>query len=246
MIPIFSILSLFLSVIIFICFLKLYFSYRHSKLETIGIFSKVFLFLSLFWFFLSPPKLITNDLTLIQIFLDLSLFFGYLTMAYFLFIPFKIYEQWELPKSLFFSIISFGIVFLIFSILNLKPAFIHFQNNFVFWSENRSQLVNIISGTLFSLMAIVGALFFYKGGLKSKEKAVRLRAFLISASIICIPLAAGVRFVFGFLFNIFISTLIAFFLEIFSVFLMIIAIFFVKPEKKQIFYKKIYEEEEEQ
>jgi len=244
MIPIFSILGLFLSVILFICFLKLYFSYRHSKFETIGIFSKVFLFLSLAWFFFAPPKLITNDLKLIQISFDLSLFFSYLLMAYFPFIPFKIYYHRELPKSLFLSIIGLGTVFLIFSILNLKPAFIHFQNNFVFWSENRSQLVNIISGTLLGLTTIVGALFFYKGGLKSKEKAVRLRAFLISASIICITLAVGVRVVFGSLFNIFISTLIAFFLEIFSVFLMIIAIFFVKPKIRKYFYKNIYKEEE--
>ena len=244
MIPIFSILGLFLSVILFICFLKLYFSYRHSKFETIGIFSKVFLFLSLAWFFFAPPKLITNDLKLIQISFDLSLFFSYLLMAYFPFIPFKIYYRRELPKSLFLSIIGLGTVFLIFSILNLKPAYIHFQNNFVFWSENQSQLLNIISGTSFSLIAIVGALFFYKGGLKSKEKAVRLRAFLISASIITIALAIGVRLVFGFLFNIFISTLIALFLGIFASLLWLIAVLLVKPEKKQMFYKKIYEEEE--
>jgi len=244
MIPIFSILALPSSIVDFIFFLKLYFSYRRSKSETTGIFSKVFLFLGLFCFFLVPPKLITDDLILIQISLDLSLFFGYLTMAYFLFIPFKIYYQREPPKPLFFSIIGLGTVFLIFSILNLKPAFIHFQNNFVFWSENQSQLLNIISGTSFSLIAIVGALFFYKGGLKSKEKAVRLRAFLISASIITIALAIGVRLVFGFLFNIFISTLIALFLGIFASLLWLIAVLLVKPEKKQMFYKKIYEEEE--
>jgi len=244
MIPIFSILSAFIAVVQFICFLKLYLSYQKTKTELIGEFSKVFLFLSLFWGFLALPKIVVNNLKLIQISLDLGLFFGFLTMAYFLFIPFRIYYHRIFPKSLFFTTVSLGIAILIFNILNLKPAFIHFQNNFVFWSENRNLLVNIISGVLFSLIGFLAALFFYLGGLKSSEKKVRFRAFLITASIICIPLASGIRFVFGSLFNIFTSTLVAFILGIFSALFLTIAIFFFKPKTKKLFYKKIYGEEE--
>jgi len=243
-IPIFSILSVFISVAEFICFSQLYLSYRETKSELVGKFSKIFLFLGFFWAFAALPKLLINDLKLIQISLDLGLFFGYLAMAYFLFVPFKIYYHKDPPKYLFFAVVLLGIAFLIFNILNLKPAFIHFQNNFVFWSENRNLLVNIISGFLIVLAALLAALFFYLGGLKSKEREVRFRAFLLSASTICIVLAAGIRFLFGFLFNIFISTLAALLFNIFSVLFLIIAVFFVKPKAKKFFYKKIYGEEE--
>lgn len=241
MIPIFSILSLLLSIVIFIFFLKLYFSYQKSKLEAIGIFSKAFLFLSLFWFFVAPPKLITNNLKLIQLSFDLSMFFGYFAIAYCLLIPFKTYYHRELPKALFFAIIGLGIIILIFNILNLKPAHIHFKNNIVFWSENRNALTDIISNILIGIILTVAAITFYRGGVKSKEKPVRLRAFLISASLICI-LLTGIPWAAGFFSDIFISKLGIFILETISVFLMIIAIFFAKPKSKT-FYKKIYEEE---
>jgi len=202
-----------------------------------------FFLISLFWGFIALPGLIINDLKLIQIALDLSIFFGCLAGAYFFLILFKIFYPQISAKPLLPTVTSLGIAFLIFSILNLKPAFIHFQGNFVFWSENRSLLVNIISGSLYSVVEIMAASLFYFKGLRIREKEVRFRALLLGTAQVFIFLAIATRFIFGFLFsNIFISTLTSFFIGgIFPTLFMIIAAFFVKPEPA-LFYKKISEE----
>lgn len=239
MIPIFSILGAFISAANFICFFRLHLSYRRTKFELVEKFSKIFLSFGLCWFFLSLPLTLVNDLKLIQVCVDLGLFFGYLAIIYSFLILFKISYYRSLPKSLLFIMVGLGIIFLIFNILNVRPAFIHFQNNFVFWSENRSHLANIIAGLMIILSGIYVATFFYLKGLKIKEKEVRFRAFLIAISVMCLVLGTVVRFLL--LRNIFISLLISFFFGIFSVVLMITAVFFVKPKAKNKQGEKIME-----
>lgn len=239
MIPIFSILCVLISFSALICFLKLHFTYRKNKEELVGKFSKIFLFLSLLYGSFALPRFVFNDLRIIELCLDLGFFFAFLAAAYFLLISFELFYQKKPSKFIFLGVISIGVLFLILSIINPRPASIHFYNGFVFWSENRNIFINIFGGTILGLITIIGASLFIRGGLKSEEKKVRVRAFLMSGAIIGTFLGAVIRFVFGFLFDIFISTLIGVFFGIISMLLMIIAIFGIKIKKKK-YFKKIY------
>lgn len=229
MFPIFSVLSVVFALIQAITFLKLKFSYRKTKSELTEKLSKIFLFLSIFWGSIGFPTLFFSNLKLIQFCVDLGFFFSFLAMAYFFFLPFKIYFNKQPPRSLFFTIIIIGMIFLIFNFLNLKPAFIYFRGPFVFYAENRNLLVNSLSGFLGSSISLLSGIFFWLGGLKSKEREIRLRAFLFSASAISTSLATGVRFFLIFLFDIFVSTSLAYFFSSWAILFSVLAVFFVKP-----------------
>lgn len=234
MIPIFSILCVFSVIANFFCFLWLHLAYRKTKQELTDKFSKVFLFTTLFWFFPALPRLVINDLRLIQISLDIGLFFAYVAMVYILFLPFQVYYHKNPPRYLFVAIIGLGVILLLFNFFGGKLAFIHHRGNFVFWSENRNPLINVISGFLSGVAAIVGGIFFLVEGLKNQDKEIRLRSFLISSAIFFTILGSGIRLIFGSLIDIFFSTLIGLLFGMASAVFMILAFVFVKPKPERI------------
>jgi len=207
--------------------------FRKTKNEIIGDFAKIFLFLALLYGFFALPRFLFEDLKIIEVCLDLGFLSGFFAIAYLLSISFKLYFRTKLPSLAFFGIITTGVIFVMFDIFNLQPAFRHFYHNFVFWSENRPLLINIMGGTIFSLFSFGGAFLFLQGGLKSDDRKIKTRAFLISAAMTLCGLMSGIRFVFSFLMDIFFSTLIALSIGALSVFCLIAAIFFIKIQKEE-------------
>ncbi|MGC9031173.1 MAG: hypothetical protein ACP5H7_00105 [Minisyncoccia bacterium] len=197
-------------------------------------FSKIFLLMMLFWFCLSTPKILIKNLIMIEFFLDLSLFFGYLAIGYFLAVILNLISYKKIAEILFNSIVLLAIFILLFCTFNLKPANTHYYKNFIFWSESRKGAINLITGIIFSLATFFSAILLFKTAVQSKNKMVKQKAFFIAISILCIPLAAIVRFILFLKLNIFFATLFAFIFQTIAIPFMMFAIFIIKNREKNL------------
>lgn len=198
MIPVVSIGNLISFVVSLAAASRLYFSYRRTKEAKVNDFFKAFLFLAVYMGLLATPELVFKNPKIIELVsLEISLFFGYLCIAYLTKIPLEILHWEKLKKIYFQGLIVFGLLITLINVVTIQPAVYHSQGQFVFWEDNRGLAINLVSGFVFGIGAISSALFFFIGGLKAEDKHIKTRAFIITGGLFIMTVAAFINYIFG-------------------------------------------------
>ena len=231
MIPIVSIGNLISFIVALAITLKLYFVYQEKRSKRVNDFFKIFLFLSVYFGLLATPELVFKDPKTIELVsLEISFFFIYLALAYLIKISLEILDWKKLKNIYFWGLIVFAFMLTIINIATLQPAVYSVQGQFVFWEDARGIVINIITGFILGVGSISGALFFLIGGLKSTEKLVRTRSFLITGGLVMMALAALINYILGASPQIFMTSIIASLLVIIGLLTVFTGVFYKHAE----------------
>jgi len=228
--PIVSISNLISGLIFGIVSLKLYFSYRKTKDEKIRDFFLAFLFLTLSLLLLATPGLVFTNLKIIGLIFAFYPFFVFLGFAYLGIIPLKILSWLKIQKIFFWGIIIIGVLITVFSIINWKPAVFYSQDPFVYWEDTRGVILNTIIGGFFGLGILLVMIFFFLQGIKSEDKYIRRRAFIIIGGLMILMLMGLTNFVFGASPQQYLTSVIASFLGISAGLIIIFSIFYKRKK----------------
>lgn len=198
MIPIISISTFFIAIVMFfIAMRKFYIIYRKTGERRIGYMYKGFLYMGWAMLILSLPGLVLKDLKLIDIANDLYIVFLLVGQAYLINITFDILSWERVKKIVFWAMVASGFFISLVSILNWNSAEVGYQSPFIFWEDTRGVTINLFMGILFMISSIWFSLFFFWNGFKSKEKFVRIRAFLMAIGMFFFLLLGAVDYVLG-------------------------------------------------
>jgi len=222
MIPINSIClltsGLFFSFISF----KVYFSYRKNNEGKIGNFFNSLLFLSLTFVLTSTPGIVFEDLSVIGYIFLVYPFFIFLALAYFGIIPLQILGWKKTEKAFFSGTIILGLVIALLNVAKMRPAVIHRVGKFVYWQDGRGVAMNVMIGATLSSAMLLLIAFFIIQGLKSSEKRIRNRAFIIAAGLFNLMVGSVINFIVGGSPNVYVASLVStFFFILAGVFLLV-------------------------
>lgn len=197
MIPIVSICNLVSGLFFSGITLKLYFTYRKTKNENIWNFFISSFCLTLVLLLLASPGLVSTNLKIIGLVYAVYPSLALLSFIYFGLIPLRILE-WRAVKQIFF----WGMVIATISIttsdlINFGSAVIYYHPPYIYWESTRDASVNISLGITLGFGLLSVMIFFLLHALKSSEKYVRLRSFLIVGALIGFALMVFTNFVFG-------------------------------------------------
>lgn len=197
MIPIVSVANL-VSAFTFSCItVKLYFSYRKNKTERLGDFLKSFLFMTISLLFLALPGLIITDLRVLGFVFAIYPFFIILALSYFGIIPLKLIGWIKMKRVFFWMAMAVNLSFIVVNLLNLQPAAIYYRESFIIFQDARGDAINNLLGAVLGVGILLIIIFFIIQGLKSSERYIRLRAFLISAGLSSLLISSSVNFIFA-------------------------------------------------
>lgn len=228
-VPIFNLISFAICILIS---LRLYFSYRREKSKKLEYFFKSFSFLGTYFLLLALPLFFPNNLMLIGLILALSVFFLCLTLAYFICIPLEIIQWERLKRTYFWGLIIFAFLITIFNLFNLESAEVHLWDQFIFFEDARSLIINIVIGFITGIATISAAVFFFVSGFKIKQKYLRSRAFIIGGGILIMAVAGMVNYIPGASSHVFTTSVAASLLAITGLLTILAGIYY----KKEIYF----------
>lgn len=214
MIPIVSVSHLIvLPFLIFIVF-RLYFSFREKREKNIGYFLLVFLMLIIMEGILAIPGLVLKDPIKISTVFALYPFFTFLSLCFAGALPFSILKMKKTEISFLVLMFIAAVSVTVINLSNVRSPETYYRLPFVYWEDTRGETMNMFIGIIGALVLLFITFFFLINGLKSSERYVRLRSFLISGGMGTFLLAAVINFVLGAIFHQYITTLISTFLLI--------------------------------
>jgi len=244
MIPIVSIGNLISALFFSGVTLKLYFSYKRTKDEKLRDFLKTFLFLTIVMILITSPGLVFTNLKIIGLIYAVYPFFAFLALAHLGIIPLRIMRRERVRQIFFKGMIGVAFLITLLNLLNWGSAIVHRQDSFIYWEDTRGVTMNIILGIILGLSLLLITIFFLTQGLKSLERHIRIRAFLIAGGLLSLALVAVVNFVLGASAQIYITSLLASFFNVLAALLIFAGIYYkYKPE--EISYPPIKKEEKE-
>lgn len=214
MIPIVSISHLItLPFLIFITF-QLFLSFQGTKKKNVGYFFLVFLILLIMEGILASPGLVFKDPVKISRVFAFYPFFTFLSLGFAGALPFSILKMKKTEIIFLLLIFITAISITMINLSNVRPAVTYSRPPFIYWEDTRGEIMNIFIGIVGGIVLLFITFFFLINGLKSSERYVRIRSFLISAGMATFLLAAVVNFVLGVVFQQYITTLSSVFLLI--------------------------------
>ncbi len=197
MIPVVSIFNLISFLIFGGVALKLYFSYKKNQDPKLKNFFLAYLFLTSTFVLLAAPGLVTTNLKIIGLIFSVYPSLNCISFIYLGLIPVKILE-WERTKQIFLggmTLITLSITIL--DLINWGPAVPYLRAPFVYWEDTRGIATNVIVGAAMGLGLFFVIIFFLVHALKTSNKYVRIRAFLVMGSLGFLMLLGLVNFIFG-------------------------------------------------
>lgn len=180
---------------------------------------------------MSLPGFVVKDRLIIQVIILVSRLFGFLALIFFTLIPLEAFG-WKKIKKIYLLIIALGsLPSLFFAFIKITPVNVLYGKNYIIYktSEDPRILIFTFSLYLLNLLGLIGV-FLYQG-LKSKEKFVRKRSFMISGGEIFILLGVAANI---FLLKpeiVFYSVIIATVIGLPGAFLIVKAVLLKKEEK---------------
>lgn len=169
---------------------RLYLSYRRSKDENLGYFLKTFILLTIVFSLASLPGLTLNHPVWAQIAYILSWICVYLAPFLMLQILCNIRGFLRLKRLCLPAAFLLIILSLFLNILYFSPAKIRIFRNYWYWSEGTPVWLQIFGGAIIGLLTLLVGAFFLVEGMQSREKPLRIRAFLIGAGVIILFLGS--------------------------------------------------------
>lgn len=177
---------------------KLYSSWRKTRDPRIGYFLKFYIFLGIFFGFLSTPGIVFFDPFIIELVsLELGLFFLYIAVAYFLGIPIELLGYKKTQQIVFWVIVALAVFVAVLTITSRHSAVIHKIPPFIYVQDQRGILINFTTGIVAAGGAFLSAFLFYLFALRSSISYVRHRSFLIAAGMLVLGITAVTNYVFG-------------------------------------------------
>ena len=182
--------------LLFISF-RLFPSFFKTKDKNIGYFFATFAFLTIMEGLLASPGLIFKDSIEVGIVFAIYPFFLFLSLSFFAAVSFNI-MKWEKTKRIFLIVMFIiAISITIINLINLQPAVTYQHPPFAYWEDTRGAAVNIFIGILSGLILMFIVFFYLFNGLKSLERYVRIRSFLIGGGTAGFFFSAIINFVSG-------------------------------------------------
>ena len=229
MIPIVSIFNLISALFFGFVSLKIYLSYKKNKEEKLRNFLKTFIFLSALLFLIASPGLVFKDLKAIGLVYAIYPFFAFLAIAHLGAVPINIMDWQRMQKIFFRGIVLIAFLITLVNIFNWGPANLHYQDSFVYWEDARGTVMNIVLGIVLGLIILLVTLFFIIHGVRTTEKYLRVRAFLIAGGLMTLIITAATNFILGASAQIYITSLVATLLNILAAILIMAGIYY-KPK----------------
>ncbi len=195
MIPLLHIFTSFSALFCLVAFAKLSSSYRKTKSVNIGDFAKGYLSLGVYFILVSLP-VVLSDPVKAQIAYILSYIFLILSPAFLFRAALRILDLKFWLDHIFQVAYGSIILVTILNIIFFSPSIIRTSGSeFYHWGEGTPLWLASFNGILAGSLVAGCAFFFFWGGKRSKEKAVRARAFLISGGLVILLVAALLNYI---------------------------------------------------
>ncbi|MDD5145156.1 MAG: hypothetical protein PHW72_03485 [Candidatus Pacebacteria bacterium] len=229
MIPIVSLFNLVSALFFGGISVKLYSSYKKSNDENLKDFFYTFLYSSIMFIIMALPGTVSRDLVFVGLIYAVYPLFSFLSLSYFGQIPLRILSWQKVRKLFSVSMKALGFLVVFIDILNWGPAVFHQQQPFAYWEDSRGEAMNIFVGSVLGLSFLLIFIFFIIQGMKSSERYLKIRAFLIAGGVVFIILGSLINFVFGASALEYIDTLISSLFIVFSTILISAGVYY-KPK----------------
>jgi hypothetical protein len=195
MIPLLHFATFISALFCFFASRRLYCSYQETRSVNVGDFLKAYIALGIYFFLVSLPAIILNP-AVIQIIYILS-YIPVILSATFLFrVALRILRFYLWPGYISFIIYSLILIVTALNIIFFSPAYITSSGGlFYHWSEGTPPWLQIFNGFAVGILAASCVFLFFLGGLKSKERLVRARSFLIGGGLFFLVIAALLNYI---------------------------------------------------
>jgi len=174
---------------------KLYFVYQKTRNRNINLFFKSFVFGGIYFFLSGLPGKLVQDLFWAEVVFILSWIPLYISLFYLTKLTFYIWGLERFIKPLLLIIIILIIVTSILNIIYFSPAEIRTFGQFVFCFERSPSWLLGASGAFVTLLLLMNAILFFRGGLESKDKFISKRSLLLGSGMGSLSLAAFFNYV---------------------------------------------------
>lgn len=202
--------------------IRLYSSFKKTKDKNVGYFFAVFLILSIMEALLAMPGLVSSDLLKISAIFAFYPFFIISGLGFLGVIPLGVMQKRKAEIFFLSAIFVSAILATIINLNNINPAPAYYNHPFVYWEDTRGKEMNIFIGIFSAVILLFVIYFFFLKGIKSSERHIKIRSFLISGGVASLFSAAVINFVFGAILHQYITSLIsAFFIIASSIFIFI-------------------------
>lgn len=228
MIPLVSISHLVALIFFALITFRLYFSFQKTKEKNIKYFFIFFLIFTIMEGLLASPGLVFKDLMKIDAVFALYPMFMLLGLGFLGAIPFSIMKMKKSETFFLLSMLLINIFITIINLNNIQFAVTRLDSPFIYWEDTRGAPMNIFLGIVPGIILCFAVLFFFINGLKSSEKYVKTRSFLIAGGLAATFSAAIINFVLGAVLRQHITSLISTFLLIASGIFIFIGVLYKK------------------
>jgi len=179
------------------CFIakRLYVVYQKTKIVNIGDFFKAYISLGFYFFLVSLPMVLSNGI-LVQITYVASYIPVILSAAFLFRVAMRILEVPINPKYISYVIYILIAVVTLLNLFFFSPAYIAVSNHlFYHWVETTPFFLQIFNGIILLILVVGCAILFFWGGIKSRDRIIRMRAFIIGSGVSLLVLAVSANYV---------------------------------------------------
>jgi len=169
--------------------LRLRVSLKKNDDRNLDDFFKIFVLVTTFFLFVSLPGLFKTKAVLVQI----SYILAWASLFPAPFLGLRIlFNIWDLPRFKK-ACLPVGLllmtIFIALSAIYFSPAKIRTLEGFYYWSEGTPAWLQASSGGIIGISVLLIAIFFLIEGLKSRNRTIAMRSFLVGGGFIILFLA---------------------------------------------------------
>lgn len=195
MVPLLHILTAISSLLACFIVKRLYVAYQKTKSVNIGDFFKAYVFLGFYFFLVSLPMVLSNVI-LVQIIYVASYIPVILGAAFLFRVAMRILRVPFNPSYVFDGIYILISVITILNLFFFSPAYVAVSDRlFYHWVETTPLSLQLFNGIVLLILATGCAILFFWGGIKSQDKIIRMRAFIIGSGVSLLVLATLANYV---------------------------------------------------
>lgn len=198
MFPLLHIIAFLAGIFCLTAVIKLGFVFRKTREENLGYLIKSLSFFSLGLFSMSLPAVLSRPF-LIQVSWIVFWVLLYIDIYYKNVVAYSVSGISEKYRNILLSFMRIwlpAMTFLSLFVFSSSPVDVMTGQKYIFWIDGDPLWFISFKGGILAFLAMAAPIFYFRGGAKSENKRVRIRAFLIGAGMLTCTLPCLTFFVF--------------------------------------------------
>lgn len=179
--------------------LRLYISYKKTRIKAQLYFTKFYLYFGIFYLTFATSQLffVSPELGLsVGIFHAVSYIFLYLSIGYLLSFPFMLTGRENTAKNIVIGMFVYNVIFFIIRIINIQPSEVEVFLSYSYWKPIFPEWMRLLTGIVsLGTSAFTSSLFFKHGVQNKRDAFVYRRSMWMGSGIAIFVLASIAAFI---------------------------------------------------